>query len=1005
MPSPAGRAGGGHALAEPTREALESSFGVDLRSVRLHTGPQAEQANVNLSARAFTYGPQIFLGRSERPTDVGLLAHEVTHVVQQHGAQTIQRACGCISCGCEDAAEREACRVSDAVLRGEPVTVRERVTTPRVQRLGLSDVLDYFADKANIIPGFRMFTILLGVNPINMSRVERSAANILRAVIEFIPGGGLITQALDNYGIFDKIGNWVDEQIRTLGISLGGIKTAISNFLDSLSWSDIFHLGDVWDRAKRIFTDPIDRIITFAKNLVSGIIGFIKDAILMPLARLAAQTRGWDLLIAILGKNPITGETVPRNADTLIGGFMKLIGQEEAWENMKKANAVARAWAWFQTAMTELLGFVQEIPSLFLAAFRSLELVDIILVPRALAKVAGVFGGFLVRFIKWAGNALWNLLEIIFSVVAPGAMPYLKRAMAAFRTILKNPVGFVGNLVKAGKLGFQQFSDRIGTHLKNALIEWLTGTLTGVYLPKSLDFPEIVKFVLSVLGLSWQNIRQKLVRMVGETAVKTMETGFQLVMTLVTQGPAAAWEQIKTSLGNLRDMALQAITDYVVTEVVKKAVAKIISLLVPGGAFIQAIITIYDTIMVFVSKLKTIIQVAMAFIDSMVAIANGQIGPAAKKVESVMAGLLVLVISFLAGFAGLGKIADKVMNVLKTKVLGPIDKALDKVADWIVATAKKLFAKAFGKKEDGKKTAEVKEPFSMGPEGHTLTGRLKGGSVEISMASDADLVLSGLLSKAISEVESDKNRQASQIRAITGELTAIKFLVDQIRPDYERAGKPEAFDQFIKPRMAKIIGRISGLAKYDPPITSLQHIISVGKPRFIPRGYKIRPNLYDRATKGQWKTLSEKLRAAHVSKLGAKYFAIWKLRDDPSDPGNAAKARSQWDAGLAAKEIPEDKAPTFATYDHPKHFPTFEYATDHIKSLGNFWNAGEKNKDDAARSATTLDTSNLQVLTRKENERKSGVDFDRDVGPKFSSVVANSPENSRTIDGQPFEDH
>src|SRR5262249_2021775 len=153
------------------------------------------------------------------------------------------------------------------------------------------------------------------------------------------------------------IGNWVDEQLRTLGLSGAMIKDAISRFIDSLSWSDIFHLGDVWQRAKRIFTEPIDKIISFAKTLVAGIIKFIKDPILMPLAKLAEGTRGWDLLIAILGKNPITGESVPRNADTLIGGFMKLIGQEETWENMKKANAVARAWAWFQSAMTQLLGF------------------------------------------------------------------------------------------------------------------------------------------------------------------------------------------------------------------------------------------------------------------------------------------------------------------------------------------------------------------------------------------------------------------------------------------------------------------------------------------------------------------------------------------------------------------------------------------------------------------------------------------------------------------------
>ena len=30
---------------------------------------------------------------------------------------------------------------------------------------------------------------------------------------------------------------------------------------------------------------------------------------------------------------------------------MKLIGQEEIWENIKKANAIPRAWAWFQGAL------------------------------------------------------------------------------------------------------------------------------------------------------------------------------------------------------------------------------------------------------------------------------------------------------------------------------------------------------------------------------------------------------------------------------------------------------------------------------------------------------------------------------------------------------------------------------------------------------------------------------------------------------------------------------
>ena len=118
------------------------------------------------------------------------------------------------------------------------------------------------------------------------------------------------------------------------------IVDGLKRFIDSLSWTDIFDLGDVWDRAKRIFTDPIGRLISFGVGVVSELLDLVKQAILRPLAALAEGTAGYDLLKAILGQDPITGDPVPRTADTLIGGFMKLIGQEEVWQNIKRGNAV-----------------------------------------------------------------------------------------------------------------------------------------------------------------------------------------------------------------------------------------------------------------------------------------------------------------------------------------------------------------------------------------------------------------------------------------------------------------------------------------------------------------------------------------------------------------------------------------------------------------------------------------------------------------------------------------
>ena len=158
------------------------------------------------------------------------------------------------------------------------------------------------------------------------------------------------------------------------------LKQAVMDFLGTLSWTDVFHLGDVWERAKHIFTEPIDRLIAFGKGLVEGILKFIKDAILLPLAKLAEGTRGWDLLIAVLGKNPITGDAVPRTAETLVGGFLKLIGQDEVWANMQKANAITRAWTWFQSTMSALVAMVSALPDQFVAAFKSLTIEDVVLV-------------------------------------------------------------------------------------------------------------------------------------------------------------------------------------------------------------------------------------------------------------------------------------------------------------------------------------------------------------------------------------------------------------------------------------------------------------------------------------------------------------------------------------------------------------------------------------------------------------------------------------------------
>jgi hypothetical protein len=81
--------GGGSPLPDDVRSFMEPRFGADFSQVRVHTGGEAVQMNRELNAQAFTHGSDVYFGEGRyNPSSSDgkrLLAHELTHVVQQTG--------------------------------------------------------------------------------------------------------------------------------------------------------------------------------------------------------------------------------------------------------------------------------------------------------------------------------------------------------------------------------------------------------------------------------------------------------------------------------------------------------------------------------------------------------------------------------------------------------------------------------------------------------------------------------------------------------------------------------------------------------------------------------------------------------------------------------------------------------------------------------------------------------------------------------------------------------
>lgn len=84
-------AAAGHPLDAATRGFMEARFGHDFSRVRVHTDDKAAASAQAVSARAYTVGAHVVFGAGQyTPTGYAgrrLLAHELTHVVQQTGVQ------------------------------------------------------------------------------------------------------------------------------------------------------------------------------------------------------------------------------------------------------------------------------------------------------------------------------------------------------------------------------------------------------------------------------------------------------------------------------------------------------------------------------------------------------------------------------------------------------------------------------------------------------------------------------------------------------------------------------------------------------------------------------------------------------------------------------------------------------------------------------------------------------------------------------------------------------
>jgi phage tail protein X len=387
--------------------------------------------------------------------------------------------------------------------------------------------------------------------------------------------------------------------------------------------------------------------------------------------------------------------------------------------------------------------------------------------------------GLVQKAIDAVGGAIQAIIELKDMLLG-----VLARAAGVIEQIIRDPIGFVGNLVDGVSAGFDQFVDNIWDHLQEGFISWLTGAIgeAGLTLPENFDLPGIFQLVLDILDLSFEDIMRRvtdllgfdvmafvdpimeviaiyqeeglaglarygLAQLIGEDGVEGLMEILNIVQVIMDGNFGALWTIVSEYLTDLQDVVFDGIKEFLIEKVVKAGITWILGMLNPAGAFIKACMAIYDIVMFFIERGSQIMSLVNAVIDSISAIVGGNISAMANAIENALARAIPVAIGFLASLLGLGGIGEKVKEVVE-KVRGLVDKALDAIFESgpvqaVAGLVKTVIDKVKGFVEAGIDKGkqmlgmggddEEEEPGASGGEAETESGEANGPAVDAAI--------------------------------------------------------------------------------------------------------------------------------------------------------------------------------------------------------------------------------------------------------------------------------
>ena len=310
-------------------------------------------------------------------------------------------------------------------------------------------------------------------------------------------------------------------------------------------------------------------------------------------------------------------------------------------------------------------------------------------------------------------KAIWTFFSTMLDIL--GLPPQLvtrviAKAAKSLSDILDDPLGFLGNFIRALKLGFEQFYNNIGTHLLSGLQAWLFSKLegTGIEMPKDFSFRSMLKLAFDILGITVDMLLTKLEEVTGKKGLKQKIEKiigvisrawdwFEKLMDQSEEG-GTIWDKLENAIGSIWDMILDGVVGWLEKTIVVKALAWVAEKLDPTGimAVITTIIDVFNVLGAIMDKAREILEMIEKVLDDIASLILGVIAAAANILERAMAAAIPVVLAILSALFGLDDVVDQIKEVIKN-LRKKVEDGVKKVMEGIKSFIERLFG---GAKDD-----------------------------------------------------------------------------------------------------------------------------------------------------------------------------------------------------------------------------------------------------------------------------------------------------------------